>query len=78
MAEHLQKNLEVKVESEREREKRNNLSAIHNSVSESHKLNVRDKKKREGENLVVGGKSLIVIPEYVGQWVCDLCSRCVC
>jgi hypothetical protein len=45
MAEHLQKSSEVKVESEREREKKNFLSATHNSVSESHKPNVRDKRK---------------------------------
>ena len=48
LAEHLQKSSEVKVESEKEREKKK-LSALHKSVSESHMPNVRDKKKGEGK-----------------------------
>ena len=52
LAEHLQKSSEVQIESEKEREK-NNMSALHKSVSESHKPNVRDKKKREGNNLIM-------------------------
>ena len=39
-------------ESAKEREK-NNLSALHKSVSESHKPNMRDDRKREGENFVL-------------------------
>ena len=52
MAEHLQKISEVKIGSEKEGEK-NNSRDIHKSVSECHKLNLSDKKKREGENLVM-------------------------
>jgi hypothetical protein len=56
-AEHLQKSLEVKVQSEKEKEKE--MSALHKSVSESHKPNMREKKKGgekkkgEGENLIM-------------------------
>jgi len=39
-------------ESAKEGEK-NNLSAFHKSESESHKPNMREKNKREGENLVM-------------------------
>jgi hypothetical protein len=42
----------VKGESEKEREK-NNLTALHKSVSESHKPNERDENKSEGNNLVM-------------------------
>ena len=52
MAEHLQKISEVKIGSEKEGEKKNSRN-IHKSVSECHKLNLSDKKKREGENLVM-------------------------
>jgi hypothetical protein len=52
IAEHLQKSSEVKVESEKEREKKN-LSAISKSVSESQMPNLSDKNKRAGENLVM-------------------------
>jgi hypothetical protein len=53
----LQKSLEVKAQSEKEKEKE--MSALHKSVSESHKPNMRDKKKGgekkkgEGENLIM-------------------------
>src|SRR6185312_15908850 len=40
LAEHLQKSSEVQIESEKEREKKN-MSALHKSVSESHKPNER-------------------------------------
>nr|XP_025875920.1 uncharacterized protein LOC107278868 [Oryza sativa Japonica Group] len=46
LAEHLQKSSEVRNESAKEGQK-NNLSALHKSVSESHKPNMRDNKKRE-------------------------------
>lgn len=52
LAEHLQKSSEVRNESAKEGEK-NNLSAIHKSVSESHKPNKRENQRREGENLVM-------------------------
>jgi len=52
LAEHLQKSSEVQIESEKEREKKN-MSALHKSVSESHKPNERDKKKREENNLIM-------------------------
>jgi hypothetical protein len=52
LAEHLQKSSEVRNESAKEGEK-NNLSALHKSVSESHKPNMRDDRKREGENFVM-------------------------
>ena len=52
LAEHLQKSSDVRNESEKEGEKKN-LSAFHKSKSESHKPNMRDNKKREGENLVM-------------------------
>uniref|UniRef100_J3N826 Retrotransposon gag domain-containing protein n=1 Tax=Oryza brachyantha TaxID=4533 RepID=J3N826_ORYBR len=52
MAEHMQKCSEVRIESEKEREQ-NKLSKIHKSMSKSHKPNVSDKQKREGENLVM-------------------------
>jgi hypothetical protein len=51
-AENLQKSLEVKVQSEEEKEK-NKTSALHKSASESHKQNMREKKKGEGDNLVM-------------------------
>jgi hypothetical protein len=50
-AENLQKSSEVKVQSEEEKEK-NKMSSLHKSVSESHKQNMREKKKGEGDNLV--------------------------
>jgi hypothetical protein len=50
-AENLQKSSEVKVQSEEEKEKKK-MSALHKSVSESHKQNMREKKKGEGDNLV--------------------------
>ena len=52
LAEHLQKSSDVRNESEKEGEKKNS-SALHKSVSESHKPNMIDNKKREGENLVM-------------------------
>jgi hypothetical protein len=52
LAEHLQKSSVVRNESGKEGEKKN-LSAFHKSESESHKPNMRDNKKREGENLVM-------------------------
>ena len=52
LGEHLQKSSEVRNESAKEREK-NNLSALHKSVSESHKPNMRDDRKKEGENFVM-------------------------
>jgi hypothetical protein len=52
MAEHIQKNSEVKIGSDKEGVKKN-LRDIHKSASESHKPNMRDKNKREGENLVM-------------------------
>jgi len=52
MAEHLQKQTEISPASEG-REEQKKLSAIHNSVSECHKPNLRDKKKGEGEHLVM-------------------------
>jgi hypothetical protein len=48
LAEHLQKSSEVRVESEKK-----NVSALHKSVSESHKPNERDKNKREDKNLIM-------------------------
>jgi hypothetical protein len=45
LVKHLQKSSEVRVESEKDREK-NNSSALHKSVSENHKSNERDQKKR--------------------------------
>jgi hypothetical protein len=42
----------VKVQSEEEKEKKK-MSALHKSVSESHKQNMREKKKGEGDNLVM-------------------------
>ncbi|XP_062188886.1 uncharacterized protein LOC133892188 [Phragmites australis] len=52
LTEHLQKSSNVRNESGKEGEKKNS-SALHKSVSESHKLNMRENKKREGENLVM-------------------------
>ena len=52
LSEHLQKSSEVQIESEREREKKN-MSALHKSVSESHKPNERNKKKIERNNLIM-------------------------
>jgi hypothetical protein len=52
MVEHLQKKTEISVAS-RGGEEQNKLSAIHNSVSECYKPNSRDKKKEEGEHLVM-------------------------
>jgi len=52
MAEHMQKVSEVKIVSEKEGVKKN-LRDIHKSASECHKPNMRDKNKREGENLVI-------------------------
>jgi len=51
MAEHLQKKPEISPAS-KGGEEQNKLGAIHNSVSESHKPNLSDK-KREGEHLVM-------------------------
>jgi hypothetical protein len=52
MAEHLQKKTEISTTS-RGGEEEKKLSAIHNSVSECYKPNPRDKKKEEGEHLVM-------------------------
>ena len=52
MAEHLQKKSEI-VPVSREEGEQKKLSAIHNSVSECHKPNLREKKKGEGENVVM-------------------------
>jgi len=52
MAEHLQKKSEIVLVSREEGEQKK-LSAIHNSVSECHKPNLREKNKGEGENLVM-------------------------
>ena len=52
LAEHLQKSSNEKNESAKQGEKKNS-SAIHKSVSESHKPNIRENKKREEENLVM-------------------------
>ncbi|XP_022682409.1 uncharacterized protein LOC111257333 [Setaria italica] len=52
LTEHLQKNSNVRNESGKEGEKKNS-SALHKLVSESHKLNMRENKKQEGENLVM-------------------------
>ena len=52
MAEHLQKVSEVKIVSKKEGEKKSERE-IHKSVSEHHKPNLREKNKREGENLVM-------------------------
>jgi len=52
MAEHLQKKSEnVSVSGEKGEQKK--LSAIHNSVSECHKPNLREKNKGEGEHLIM-------------------------
>ena len=54
MAEHLQKVFEVKIVSKKEGEKKSEREReIHKSVSERHKPNLREKNKREGENLVM-------------------------
>ncbi|CAM8977654.1 unnamed protein product [Rhodiola kirilowii] len=50
MAEHMQKVSSQRSENEREKKK---LSDLHTSESERPKPNTRDKKKREGENLVM-------------------------
>jgi hypothetical protein len=52
MAEHLQKKTEISAAS-REGGEQKKLSAIYNSVSECYKPNSRDKKKEEGEHLVM-------------------------
>ena len=52
MAEHLQKKFEIILVSREEGEQKK-LSVIHNSVSECHKPNFREKKKGEGEHLVM-------------------------
>jgi len=52
MAEHLQKKTEISTAS-RGGEEQKKLSAIHNSVSECYKPNSRDKRKEEGEHLVM-------------------------
>jgi len=52
MAEHLQKKSEI-VPVSREEGVQKKLSVIHNSVSECHKPNLREKKKGEGEHLVM-------------------------
>ena len=52
MAEHLQKKTEISTTS-RGGEEQKKLSAIHNSVSECYKPNSRDKRKEEGEHLVM-------------------------
>ena len=52
MAEHLQKKTEISTAS-RGGEEQKKLSAIHNSVSECYKPNSKDKKKEEGEHLVM-------------------------
>jgi hypothetical protein len=52
MAEHLQKKTEISAAS-RGGEEQMKLSAIHNSVSECYKPNSRDKRKEEGEHLVM-------------------------
>ena len=52
MAEHLQKQTKISPVSEG-REEQKKWSGIHNSVSECHKPNSRDKKKGEGEHLVM-------------------------
>jgi hypothetical protein len=51
MAEDLQKKTEISAASRGEEQKK--LSAIHNSVSECYKPNLRDKKKEVGEHLVM-------------------------
>jgi hypothetical protein len=51
-AENLQKSSKVKVQSEEEKEKKK-MSALHKSVSESHKQNMRERKKGRGDNLVM-------------------------
>jgi hypothetical protein len=51
-AKNLQKSSEVKVQSEEEKEKKKMIS-LHKSISESHKQNMREKKKGEGDNLVM-------------------------
>jgi len=51
LAEHLQKNFEVRNKSAKG--EKNNLSAFHKSKSESHKPNMREKNKKEGKNLVM-------------------------
>lgn len=48
LAEHLQKSSKVRVESEKK-----SMSALHKSVSESHRPNERDKNKREENYLVM-------------------------
>jgi hypothetical protein len=53
-AENLQKSSKVKVQSEEEKEKKKKkMSALHKSVSESHKQNMRERKKGRGDNLVM-------------------------
>ena len=52
MVEHLQKKTEISTAS-RGGEEQKKLSAIHNSVSECYKPNSRDKRKEEGEHLVM-------------------------
>jgi len=52
MAEHLQKKSKIGPVS-KGGAKQKKMSAIHNSVSESHKLNLREKKRGEGEHLVM-------------------------
>ena len=52
MYEHLQKKTEISPAS-KGGEEQNKLSAIHNSVSECHKPNLRGKMKEEEEHLVM-------------------------
>jgi hypothetical protein len=53
MAEHLQKKTEIIPASRGGGGEQNKMSVIHNSVSESHKPNLGDKKREEGEHLVM-------------------------
>ena len=52
MAKHLQKKTKISAAS-RGGEEQKKLSAIHNSMSECYKPNSKDKKKEEGEHLVM-------------------------
>jgi hypothetical protein len=49
IAEHLQNSSEVKVQSEKEKKKE--MSVLHKSLSESHKPNMRDRKRKARERI---------------------------
>ena len=75
MAEHLQKVSEVKIVSKKEGEKKSERE-IHKSVSERHKPNLREKNKREGENLVMLATKSELRDEI--KWSLYLCTKMLC